>query len=77
MSLHHALGVTRNAGRHRPGDSQPVNGRRLIPAEQRVPADWTPLAGWIRQQTTGPDTYIPAANPLELTGRLDPSEVLS
>ncbi|MGI5144825.1 hypothetical protein ACQEVC_45660 [Plantactinospora sp. CA-294935] len=38
MSLHHALGGTRNAGRHRPG----TNGDRLIPAEHRVAPDWTP-----------------------------------
>lgn len=39
-----------------------------VAAESAVPA-------WVRQQAAGPDTYIHAADPMELTGRLDPREV--
>lgn len=71
-----ATRAPRNTGRHRPGDnSRDQHGRLLIAEANRKPADWTPTPAWIRAQNADAGTFIPAADPMELTGRLDPSEV--
>lgn len=45
-----------------------------IPAQTITVAAPSAVPGWLRARAAGPDTYIPA-DPMELTGRLDPSEV--
>ena len=46
-----------------------------IPAQTVTVAAESAVPAWVRQQAAGPDTYIHAAYPMELTGRLDPREV--
>jgi hypothetical protein len=47
-----------------------------IPPQTVTVAAPSVVPPWVRAPKAGPDTYIPAGE-LELTGRLDPSEVLS
>ena len=68
----------RLSGRHRPGNESPAaGGRRLIPAERRVPADYSPLDPWCRQRTAS--TYYAEravhADIDQATATFDPSEV--
>jgi hypothetical protein len=48
-----------------------------IPAQTVTVAAPSAVPPWVRARTAGSDTYIPAGSELELTGRLDPREVLS
>lgn len=48
-----------------------------IPRQTITVAAPSAVPAWVRARTADPNTFIPAGSELELTGRLDPSEVLS